>query len=169
MANPSSYTIPKDDARQYAFGWEFEGGLSEADWDRMLTNPRNGKKMNFHEFMARCLNGTQTMYDLPLGAHAEHKTWAPARKIDRTGLHQGARHGGDAEVPMTTTQPVTSADIEGPRGRSAWPANGAGGTLEWDGKTPGRYYCLAAPGHAAGGLRGLAVAPTATSGPCTAL
>jgi len=34
----------------------------------------------------------------------------------------------------------------GPRGRSAWPKTGVGGTLEWDGKTPGRYYCLAAPG-----------------------
>jgi len=35
---------------------------------------------------------------------------------------------------------------EGPRGRSAWPKTGEGGTLEWNGKTPGRYYCLAAPG-----------------------
>jgi hypothetical protein len=34
----------------------------------------------------------------------------------------------------------------GPRGRSAWPKAGTGGTLEWNGKTPGRYYCLAAPG-----------------------
>jgi hypothetical protein len=34
----------------------------------------------------------------------------------------------------------------GPRGRSAWPKAGAGGTLEWNGKTPGRYYCLAAAG-----------------------
>jgi hypothetical protein len=41
--------------------------------------------MDFHEFMARCLNGTQDMYDLPLGAHSEHKTWAGGRKIDRLG------------------------------------------------------------------------------------
>jgi hypothetical protein len=34
----------------------------------------------------------------------------------------------------------------GPRGRSAWPKAGGGGTLEWDGRTVGRYYCLAAPG-----------------------
>jgi hypothetical protein len=34
----------------------------------------------------------------------------------------------------------------GPRGRAAWPKAGGGGTLEWNGKTPGRYYCLAAPG-----------------------
>jgi hypothetical protein len=85
VPSPKSYTIPKDDARRYAFGWEFEGGLSEADWDRPLTNPRNGKRMTFHEFMARCLNGTQAKYDLPLAAHAEHKTWAPGRKIDRLG------------------------------------------------------------------------------------
>jgi hypothetical protein len=34
----------------------------------------------------------------------------------------------------------------GPRGRSAWSKTGVGGTLEWDGRTPGRYYCLAAAG-----------------------
>jgi hypothetical protein len=83
---PPNYTIPKDNARRYAFGWEFEGGLSEADWNRVLTNPRGkGKSMTFREFMARCLNGTQAMYNLPLGAHLEHKTWAPTRKIDRMG------------------------------------------------------------------------------------
>jgi hypothetical protein len=83
IAKPKTYTIPKDSARRYAFGWEFEGGLSEADWDRVYTNAKTGKKMNFHEFMARCLNGTQQMYDLPLAAHTEHKTWAGTRKIDR--------------------------------------------------------------------------------------
>jgi hypothetical protein len=82
---PKTYTIPKDSARRYAFGWEFEGGLAEADWDRVYTNPGTGKKMDFHEFMARCLNGTQVMYDLPRRAHAEHKTWAPLRKVDRMG------------------------------------------------------------------------------------
>jgi hypothetical protein len=85
VAKPKTYTIPKDSARRYAFGWEFEGGLDAADWNRVYTNAKTGKKMNFHEFMARCLNGTQDMYDLPLGAHAEHKTWAPTRKPDRMG------------------------------------------------------------------------------------
>jgi hypothetical protein len=84
-ARPPSYTIPKDDARRYAFGWEFEGGLDAADWSRTLTNAKTGTKMNMHEFMARCLNGTQIQYELPLGAHAEHKTWAPTRKVDRMG------------------------------------------------------------------------------------
>jgi hypothetical protein len=85
VSKPLTYTIPRDSARRYAFGWEFEGGLAEADWSRVYTNPGTGKRMDFHEFMARCLNGTQDMYDLPLGAHAEHKTWAPTRKVDRMG------------------------------------------------------------------------------------
>jgi hypothetical protein len=84
-SKPRTYTIPKDSARRYAFGWEFEGGLAASDWYRIYTNAKTGKKMSFHEFMARCLNGTQDMYDLPLGAHAEHKTWAPTRKVDRMG------------------------------------------------------------------------------------
>jgi hypothetical protein len=83
VKKPPSYTIPKDSARKFAFGWEFEGGIRDADWDIVLTNPRNGKKMTFREFMARCLNGTQDQYNLPLDAHTEHKTWAGARKIDR--------------------------------------------------------------------------------------
>jgi hypothetical protein len=85
VRKPLTYTIPKDSARRYAFGWEFEGGLAASDWYRIYTNKATGKKMSFHEFMARCLNGTQDMYDLPLGAHAEHKTWAPTRKVDRMG------------------------------------------------------------------------------------
>jgi hypothetical protein len=85
VKKPPSYTIPKDSGRKYMFGWEFEGGIREADWDLMLTNPRNGVKMTMREFMARCLNGTQDQYNLPLGAHTEHKTWAPTRKVDRAG------------------------------------------------------------------------------------
>ena len=85
VAKPKTYTIPKDSARRYAFGWEFEGGLANIDWTRVYTNAKTGKKMNFHDFMARCLNGTQQMYDLPLRAHLEHKTWAPRRKVDRMG------------------------------------------------------------------------------------
>jgi len=85
VAKPKTYTIPKDSARRYAFGWEFEGGLADIDWNRVYTNAKTRKKMNFHEFMARCLNGTQQMYDLPPRAHLEHKTWAPRRKVDRRG------------------------------------------------------------------------------------
>lgn len=85
VKRPPSYTIPKDSGRRYMFGWEFEGGIREADWDLTLTNPRNKHKMTMREFMARCLNGTQAYYRLPLEAHTEHKTWAPDRKIDRVG------------------------------------------------------------------------------------
>lgn len=92
--HPANYKIPKNNARKYAFGWEFEGGLSQADWARVLHNPRGkGSSMTMREFMARCLNGTQLMYDLPLGAHTEHKTWAPSRKSDRMGYTLArARH-----------------------------------------------------------------------------
>lgn len=77
------YTIPRDSARRYAFGWEFEGGISAADWSRVLTNPRTGDRMTFHEFMARCGAGTQDYFNLADDAHLEHKTWAPTRKVDR--------------------------------------------------------------------------------------
>lgn len=83
--NPPTYTVPKDNARKWAFGWEFEGGLSAADWDKVLSNPRGkGESMTMREFMARCLNATQEMYDLPIQAHSEHSTWT-SRKIDRLG------------------------------------------------------------------------------------
>jgi hypothetical protein len=35
---------------------------------------------------------------------------------------------------------------EAVHGRSAWPKGGAGGTLDWDGKTPGKYYVWAPAG-----------------------
>ena len=88
------YTIPKDSARRYAFGWEFEGGLSEADWDRVYTNPRNSKSMTFREFMGRCGAGIQDKYNLPLAAHLEHSTWT-TRKIDRLNYTQKS---GIAEI-----------------------------------------------------------------------
>lgn len=85
VKKPRTYLIPRDSARRYTFGWEFEGGLAASDWYRIYTNPKTKKRMSFHEFMARCLNGTQAMYDLPLSSHLEHKTWAPTRKVDRMG------------------------------------------------------------------------------------
>jgi hypothetical protein len=82
------YSIPKDSARKYTWGWEFEGGLRAEDWDRELKNPRNGMTMTFREFMGRCAAGTQDFFGLPVGAHLEHLTWAPSRKIDRLGYTQ---------------------------------------------------------------------------------
>lgn len=75
-----TYTIPKDSARRYAWGTEWEGGLSEADWDTMLTNPRNGKRMTMREFMGRS-NAALREYH-KIAHHSEHSTWT-TRKIDR--------------------------------------------------------------------------------------
>lgn len=108
VKRPPSYTIPKDSGRRYMFGWEFEGGIREADWDRVLTNPRNGAKMTMREFMARCLNGTQAHYRLPLEAHTEHKTWAPNRKIDRVGYNKPKAQNEMRKWGPTTPPPPAS-------------------------------------------------------------
>jgi hypothetical protein len=91
-----SFTIPKDVARPFAWGTEFEGGFDEETWDKTYTNRRTGRAMTFREFMGRAnaglvqgiwlINGhgkrpTVSM-DLS-GYHLEHKTWAPRRKPDR--------------------------------------------------------------------------------------
>jgi hypothetical protein len=92
----NGFRIPQDSARPYSWGWEFEGGLDSADWDRVLKNPRGrGRAMTFREFMARCGAATQDYFGLPGDAHIEHKTWAPTRKVDRLG-YDAAR--GRAEI-----------------------------------------------------------------------
>lgn len=78
-----SFTIPKDSARRYAWGTEWEGGLAAADWDHVLTNPRTGDKMTMREFMGRS-NAALREYH-KIAHHSEHSTWAPLRKIDRLG------------------------------------------------------------------------------------
>ena len=92
-----TFVIPQDSARAHMWGTEYEGGLSEADWDRELTNPGTGKKSTFREFMGRSnaalaeavweINGRGTREGLTAkdlaDYHVEHKTWAPTRKIDR--------------------------------------------------------------------------------------
>lgn len=103
-------TIPKDGARPYAFGWEFEGGY-EAYTDKMI------------DFMARCQAGNLDWLGEPVEAHGEHKTWAPARKVDRIGFTTTS--GRDAirrvlattpTVPTTPAQeadmPLTTADLD---------------------------------------------------------
>jgi hypothetical protein len=67
-------TVPVNNGRPYFFGWEFEGGIVEADF----TDP-------YRLFMARCLAGTLDWLGQPVAAHIEHKTWAPTRKSDRLG------------------------------------------------------------------------------------
>lgn len=78
------FTIPKDSARRYSWGTEWEGGLSEADWNKVLTNPRNGKKMTMREFMGRSNAALEKFLEIHEGAHMEHSTWT-SRKIDRLG------------------------------------------------------------------------------------
>lgn len=95
-----SFTIPKDNARPYAWGTEYEGGYTNAVWDATYTNKRTGARMTYREFMGRC-NAALTYaiwqegissrgkarlitpgLDLS-GCHGEHKSWAPSRKPDR--------------------------------------------------------------------------------------
>jgi hypothetical protein len=111
------FRIPENSARKYAFGWEFEGGMIAADWDRMLQNPRNGKEMTMREFMARCGAGLQDYYNLAPEAHLEHLTWAPDRKIDRRGYTQAKgiaeikRWGGTTTIPTEEWDMATGDEI----------------------------------------------------------
>lgn len=79
-----TFTIPKDSARRYAWGTEWEGGLNEGDWDRRLRNPRNGARMTMREFMGRVNAGLEKALEIHEFAHMEHSTWT-SRKIDRLG------------------------------------------------------------------------------------
>ena len=81
----NGFTIPKDSARRYTWGTEWEGGKRAADWDEVLRNPRTGDKMTMREFMGRAHAAIQEFFGLPAEAHLEHSTWAPGRKIDRVG------------------------------------------------------------------------------------
>lgn len=68
----AGYRIPYNTGRPYFWGTEFEGGY--VDWPDAM-----------HEAMARSNAGILDWLGRPLGAHVEHKTWAPTRKIDRRG------------------------------------------------------------------------------------
>lgn len=65
-------TVPANNGRPYLFGWEFEGGISEADWPDSMR-----------EFMGACHAGTLAWLNATEKSHIEHKTWAPTRKVDR--------------------------------------------------------------------------------------
>lgn len=103
-----TYTVPHNVARPYVWGTEYEGGYSDAVWDKKYTNRRTGKTMTFREFMGRAnaalveaiwlINGhgkNPGNSDGLSGYHGEHKTWAPTRKIDR--LHY-TTDSGRAEI-----------------------------------------------------------------------
>lgn len=121
-----TFTIPRDVARPYAWGTEFEGGFTDAVWDRVYTNRRTGKSMTFREFMGRVNSGLTRaiwlinghgrnpgeagQHDLS-GYHGEHKTWAPGRKPDR--LHY-TTSTGRAEIRKYTEKPeddVSAKDV----------------------------------------------------------
>jgi hypothetical protein len=94
-AGGGTFTIPKDSARRYVWGTEYEGGVVEADWDRLLRNPRNGRRMMMREFMGRAGAAIHDYFNIPSDTHMEHSTWAPLRKIDR--LHYNASEGKTEE------------------------------------------------------------------------
>lgn len=77
-----TFTIPKDSARRYAWGTEWEGGLDAKDWDRLLKNPRTGDVMTMREFMGRSNLALREYHRI--AHHSEHSTWTN-RKIDRLG------------------------------------------------------------------------------------
>lgn len=115
----NGFKIPKDSARRYTWGTEWEGGLREADWDEVLTNPRNGAKMTMREFMGRSHAAIQAYFKLPADAHLEHKTWAPTRKIDRlnytraSGIEEIRRFSNaKADRAMAAARVVVSAAVE---------------------------------------------------------
>lgn len=114
----NGFKIPKDSARRYTWGTEWEGGKRVADWDEPLRNPRTGAVMTMREFMGRAHAAIQQHFGLPFDAHLEHKTWAPGRKIDRldysreSGIEEIKRYaamarGGRAMAPM---QALTEED-----------------------------------------------------------
>lgn len=114
-----TYTVPRDVARPYAWGTEFEGGYSDAVWDATYTNRRTGISMTFREFMGRVnaglaeaiwlINGrgrTPEPGDDLSGYHGEHKTWAPGRKPDRLNY---TTETGRAEIKRYNQEDDVSA------------------------------------------------------------
>lgn len=111
----NNFTIPKDSARRYAWGTEWEGGINSGDWDRMMRNPRNGIQMTMREMFGRAHAGIQEFFSLPRDAHMEHKTWAPTRKVDRLGYTRSSGITEITKYASTTPEddmPLTDADAE---------------------------------------------------------
>lgn len=84
----SGVTIPRDNARPYAWGTEYEGGILV--WTDEM-----------HEFMARANAGLIDISWIANGnpeRHGEHKTWAPDRKVDR--LDYTTASGRTALIPF---------------------------------------------------------------------
>lgn len=105
----NGFRIPKDSARPYTWGTEWEGGLAAADWDRTLRNPRTGDRMTMREFMGRAHAAIQSHFGLPRDAHLEHKTWAPGRKPDRLGY---TRDSGIDEIRRFSDRQDEGDDVK---------------------------------------------------------
>lgn len=89
-------TIPRDNARPYTWGTEYEGGMNPADWTPA-----------YREFMARANAAILEWLGLPLSAHIEHSTWAPGRKNDRLGYTAAS---GRAEITKALNTTPTSSE-----------------------------------------------------------
>jgi len=73
--------IPANTGRPYLFGWEIEGGITQADWTPA-----------FRTLMGKVHAATLAWLRRDERSHIEHKTWAPSRKVDRLGYSlSGAR------------------------------------------------------------------------------
>jgi len=88
-------TIPRNNGRPYLFGWEFEGGIDPKDWPE-----------SFRVFMARCLAGTLAWLGRTERSHADHKDWAPTRKVDRLGYTLSVARNEIANVLNETRRPT---------------------------------------------------------------
>lgn len=87
--------VPVNNGRPYLFGWEFEGGIDPKDWPE-----------SFRVFMARCLAGTLAWLGRTERSHAEHKDWAPTRKVDRLGYTLSVARNEIANVLNETRRPT---------------------------------------------------------------
>lgn len=70
----SKGTVPKDNGRPYLWGTEW-------DWDGVSRWPDE-----YLEWMACCDAGLADVFGLAIEDQAEHKNWAPLRKIDRNDI-----------------------------------------------------------------------------------
>jgi hypothetical protein len=101
------YRIPADSARPYVAGWEFEhNGVDEPWTDEFL------------DACARCLAATlDVIGHRGPDSHLEHKTWAPGRKFDRSGVSLAQARGQIAIAQAThrtkdDEMPLTKAEIK---------------------------------------------------------
>jgi len=93
----AGYRIPADQARPYAWGTEYEGGIE----------PWTDEQLEFH---ARSNAGILDWLGRPAEAHGEHKDpWAPGRKVDRLTI---TRAQGIAQIRPYLGGGATGAEDE---------------------------------------------------------